>query len=496
MTGITLQDGQADAPSERSTRSYWHREPSNVLLGHRTTTSLPPTADVVVVGSGITGAFAARFLKESDGGDGTEVLMLEAREACWGATGRNGGHCQPNLYVPAPAIAHFEAQTYTFLRDFVVSHDIPCDWTSLQGVHAFYTPDLLARAALRIADLARSHPQLAAGARVVRSADKLADLHIPGAVGAVVQTAAASCWPYKLVSWVLEDLLRRFGAQEQKRKADGVDGTNGRGWFNLQTNTPVDHLQRLGGTDDGYRWMVHTSRGQVAARHVLLACNGYTSRLVSELSDLIVPVRGQVAALLPRAGQDALTHSYVFMGEPPDGPVQDDYLIQRPCGKKEMILGGGRGWGEGKGVGVSADDWIDPVVARYLRRALASSMRLGGGRKKTDGDEDDKEEEMEADYEWTGIMGFSRDGCPWVGEVPAWLGGGDGLWMAAGYTGHGMPQAALCAKAVVDMMTGQGGDGKGDGVGLPDEFRVTKSRVEMARSMDTVREADAKNMFL
>lgn len=88
MTGVTLQDGQADLPSERSTRSYWHRQPSTVLLGHRTTTTLPTTADVVVVGSGITGAFAARFLKESDGGDGTDVLMLEAREACWGATGR------------------------------------------------------------------------------------------------------------------------------------------------------------------------------------------------------------------------------------------------------------------------------------------------------------------------------------------------------------------------------------------------------------------------
>ena len=84
MTVAKLQPGQADLPNKDSTRSYWHKEPSRVLLGHRTTPELPPQADVIVVGSGITGAFAARELV----GGGRRVLMLEAREACWGATGR------------------------------------------------------------------------------------------------------------------------------------------------------------------------------------------------------------------------------------------------------------------------------------------------------------------------------------------------------------------------------------------------------------------------
>lgn len=84
MTASSLQDGQAELPTPRSTHSYWHRDPSKKLLGHRTTTDLPPTADVVVIGSGITGAFAARELVAG----GRCVLMLEAREACWGATGR------------------------------------------------------------------------------------------------------------------------------------------------------------------------------------------------------------------------------------------------------------------------------------------------------------------------------------------------------------------------------------------------------------------------
>jgi len=41
---------------------------------------------VVIIGSGVTGAFAARDLSLQ--ADKKRVVMLEAREACWGATGR------------------------------------------------------------------------------------------------------------------------------------------------------------------------------------------------------------------------------------------------------------------------------------------------------------------------------------------------------------------------------------------------------------------------
>lgn len=84
MTGFRLRDGQSGPPTRESSRAYWHKDASAVLLGHRTTESVPPTADVVIVGSGITGTFAARELVKG----GRSVLHLEAREACWGATGR------------------------------------------------------------------------------------------------------------------------------------------------------------------------------------------------------------------------------------------------------------------------------------------------------------------------------------------------------------------------------------------------------------------------
>jgi tRNA A37 threonylcarbamoyladenosine dehydratase len=80
-----LLEGQAELPSVESTNSYWHKEPSEKLLGYRSTAELPSTAEVVVVGSGITGTFAARELIK---GGCKNVVLLEAREACWGATGR------------------------------------------------------------------------------------------------------------------------------------------------------------------------------------------------------------------------------------------------------------------------------------------------------------------------------------------------------------------------------------------------------------------------
>ena len=76
---------QTTLPSPHPTSSFRHNEPSSFLLQHRTTSELPKTADVVIVGAGISGAFAALKLSEKKG---LNVLMLEAREACWGATGR------------------------------------------------------------------------------------------------------------------------------------------------------------------------------------------------------------------------------------------------------------------------------------------------------------------------------------------------------------------------------------------------------------------------
>ncbi|KXX82812.1 tRNA 5-methylaminomethyl-2-thiouridine biosynthesis bifunctional protein MnmC [Madurella mycetomatis] len=486
-TGTTTRAG---LPSANPTTSYWLHDPSPALLGHRSTADLPETADVVIVGSGITGAFAARFLKERED-QGKRVVMLEAREACWGATGRNGGHCQPLVYASAPAVAAFELEVFRFLEELVKEEGIDCDWVSLTGVHAFFSQGMFKLAAAQVERLERSHPELAAQIEVISPVggtgkETLVSLRVPSADGVIIQKKAASLWPYKLVASILEKLLAKFPAPS----------------FNLQTNTPVTSLSR---PESGSGWILSTTRGNIAAPQVILATNGYTSHLLPAFADLIVPVRGQIGALIPPSSPTPpspsdgsnppappakLVHSYVFAADPdphsaaPTAP-RDDYLVQRPLPGGELIFGGGRREARGFGVGEWADDELEEAVAGYLRGNLAPVLDLrriagGGGddarRGTAEGDE------LQASFEWTGIMGYSRDAHAWVGPVPEHLGGGDGLWICAGFTGHGMPAAALSAREVVRQMTGRGG-ADGAEVGLPDEFRLSEERVSRARAM-------------
>ncbi|KAI4863063.1 FAD dependent oxidoreductase [Hypoxylon rubiginosum] len=532
-----LLDGQSGLPVDNPTKSYWHREPSEKLLDHRTTKELPRSADVVIVGSGITGSFAAHFLKEKR--PDLNVVMLEAREACWGATGRNGGHCQPAIYAAQAHIASFELRNFAYLKALVEDLSIPCDWRSTSGVHAFYSAPLFAEVRRVVDDLAGAYPDLAANVAVVTRGEgegesgkgdglagtpayllegerrelTLGGLRVPGAEGAVVQWNAASLWPYKLVAFVLERLLAANGA-----------GAEAAGSFNLQTNTPATGLSAAsppaslsspGGSSSTTAspvWTVHTPRGTVSAPRVLLATNAYTSHLLPSFADLIVPTRGQVSALKPPEQQPAapsdppldIGHTYYIVGEPDNAMERDDYLVQRPPPPAELVFGGGRRHAKGRGVGVWDDGSVDEPVAWYLRGELGSVLDLslhspssktegGGGSHPTV-----KKQDLEPTYEWTGIMGYSRDGHPFVGRVPSSLGGGPddddadvGLYVCAGYTGHGMPNAVLSAKAAVDMMYGDG-DGDGAEVDLPPEYELTEQRVAAARRGDEVAVVDSK----
>ena len=89
-------------PHPKPSLSFWLQGTrNNPLIGHRTTKTIPTDADVVIVGAGMSGAATAYHLFEAHDtarGDLPKVVVLEAREACYGATGRNGGHCKPDYY--------------------------------------------------------------------------------------------------------------------------------------------------------------------------------------------------------------------------------------------------------------------------------------------------------------------------------------------------------------------------------------------------------------
>lgn len=81
-------------PVPNSTASYWRSEP-HWLDEYRSTRDLPSQADVVIIGTGIAGVSTAYHLLDGNNNTNTpqpSILLLEARQVCSGATGRNGGH--------------------------------------------------------------------------------------------------------------------------------------------------------------------------------------------------------------------------------------------------------------------------------------------------------------------------------------------------------------------------------------------------------------------
>ncbi len=87
-------------PVSNPTTSFWLQNPPFPDLVDKRSKTLPESADILIIGSGITGASIARTILSECASMGVKkrVVMLEAREVCSGATGRNGGHikCTPH----------------------------------------------------------------------------------------------------------------------------------------------------------------------------------------------------------------------------------------------------------------------------------------------------------------------------------------------------------------------------------------------------------------
>jgi glycine/D-amino acid oxidase-like deaminating enzyme len=300
--------------------------------------------------------------------------------------------------------------------------------------------------------------------RVIDSPEELeaVGLTVPKAKGAVISDIAARLWPYKLVVAIWERLLQSSH-------------------LNLQTQTPVLSIKHSGhGT-----WNLFTERGIVETSKMVLATNAYTSHLLPSMADLIVPCLGQMSALLPSSafsGTSRTSRSYGFVG-----PSTDDYLIQRPdSSSAHLMFGGGRSYGPS--LGISSDEEVDEKVAGYLRSALPLLLSTNSS------SDNEGETELKATHQWTGIMGFSRDNLPWVGEVPS----SAGVFVLAGYTGHGMPNAWLCGKSVATMVLAEDVNVAVEECvkqGLPRAYLLTEERIAKARELDTVETQDSDHAF-
>ncbi|KAF3934841.1 hypothetical protein ABW19_dt0201527 [Dactylella cylindrospora] len=431
-------------PSEESTSSFWLKQPDEFLLGHRTTPELPTEADIVIIGSGIAGAQTARYICEQDGGawiQGRRIVMLEAREACWGATGRPSLYAYPRLQhlfddlgiSETLTAINFELRNLSLLTSYIQENGIDCDFHKLPSCDAYFDQESFDLAVGSIATLRQHAPELADKLTIVTDKAVLQDeLRIPTAVGAITIKDAAKLWPYKLVSHILRDLIRNRG-------------------LNLQTSTPVLAISTLNDGAPVPLHRVHTPRGALTAPIVIHATNAFASHLIPTLRDVIYPVRAQMSSLDPPKSllSQPLTHTYGLVeGE----RIKAEYLVQediRADGSGgSFLLGGGRKFAKDQGVGVTDDAHVDLEVGKFLRSSVGKYFAGETGYPGADRMEAEKDKMCNAKFMWSGIMGFSADERPWVGKVP----GTEGQYILAGFEGHGMAYTTGSAQALAQIL--------------------------------------------
>lgn len=117
---------------------FWQNNPHK-LHDHRSTEDLPTHSDVAIIGAGHAGVSTAWHLLHKHPNINS-ITILEARGACSGATGRNGGHLRPDLYGHIPTyidragpeaaaeIAEFEIAHIQAIKKLVESEQIDCDF--------------------------------------------------------------------------------------------------------------------------------------------------------------------------------------------------------------------------------------------------------------------------------------------------------------------------------------------------------------------------------
>lgn len=76
-------------PVANPTASFWLTQPHH-LASYRSSEQTPDECDIAIIGTGLAGVSAAYHILTDHKGPEPKVVLLDARQACSGATGRNG----------------------------------------------------------------------------------------------------------------------------------------------------------------------------------------------------------------------------------------------------------------------------------------------------------------------------------------------------------------------------------------------------------------------
>ncbi|WP_167140363.1 FAD-binding oxidoreductase [Diaminobutyricimonas sp. TR449] len=374
--------------------SFWHDTVDDDLTPRP---SLPGnlSADVAIIGGGLTGLWTAYYLLRAD--PTLTVVVLEREIAGFGASGRNGGWCSA-LFPASPTALerrHGHAQALAMRRAMVdtvgevgrvtAAEGIDCDFARGGTVAFVRSPSQRRRAVAERAEAERFGET-----RILDDA-------------ALFNPDCARLHPAKLVRG-LARVIEHRGATIYERTAV-------LGW------TPGS---------------VRTTHGTVTASQVVLATEGYGAGLRQSHRDLL-PLYSLMFATEPLSAS--------FWDSVGIGPGQTftDFRHLLVYGQRtadDRIAFGGRGARYHWGSSISAAYDRVPRVFEHLRRALHDLLPGSETAKIT--------------HRWGGPLGIPRDWHASVGFDPR-----TGIGRAGGYVGDGLSTTNLAGRTLADLLTGR-----------------------------------------
>ncbi|POS76610.1 hypothetical protein DHEL01_v204999 [Diaporthe helianthi] len=498
-------------PNANPSISYWQTPPLDGVADHQSA-QLPTEADVVIIGSGISGtSIAWHLLKEANSTTPLRVAMLEARQVCSGATGRNGGHIRPSSYseyAGAKAIVtQKEAVKIARLRSAHVealisaAESLPEDGRLasearvVDSIDAFFDDARWTIAVQQMEVLKKQIPDIGSEWSVFETDEARNISLMPEVRGIMTGTPkmAGAIWPYRFVTHALKSLLDTYPS------------------FSLDTNTTALNVTAISNTSSPSNYEVLTTRGKIQTKHVVYASNAWTPHFVPGLQGAIRGIRLHMSAQLggsglPKAGE---WPSYSGNGSLPGGRAWSlfrnglDYIVQMPRNGEYMfggdVVGGGVGVegvvgdGHATAATVVLSDAGPPshITASYLNGALPSYFGYENwGAERTDFPQDAAGPNIYSGRTkrvWVGIEGTARDGRPFVGRLPDSAttrpvknASAGGEWVSAAFDGEGMCFAWLCGRALSQMILSGASGGQEAAVvpeWFPRSFLVTEERL-------------------
>lgn len=364
-------------------------------------TELPVSVDVAVVGAGYTGLNAA--LQTARGGRST--LVLDAELAGWGCSTRNGGQVSTSIKPSFDLLArrhgeklafeilHEGKRSLAWIADFIRSEGIDCDFAAVGRFHAAHNPAQYEALAARLANQPKG---LEVPAHMVPRAEQHSELGSDAYYGGAVYAEHCSVHPARYHQGLLTRAMAA-GAQVQAR-------------------CPVSGIERL-----GEKFLLTTPRGQVLARDVVIATNGYTGGVTPWLQRRVIPIGSYMIATEPLA--EGLMDRLI----PRNRIVSDTRKVvyyYRSSPDRRRILFGGR---------VSHQETDSCVSGPLLHADMVKVFP--------------ELAEVKISHSWSGFVAYTFDELMHVGQH-------EGLHYAMGYCGAGVGTSSYFGMRVGQQVLG------------------------------------------